>query len=111
MNNSATRPAQAIAIPAFGVHLGELKNFIIIALLIGLVMTSGLSLVYVKHHNRELFAQYGLLKRQHRQAQVEWDRLLLEQGALSTQSRVQQVAMNRLHMQQPMHGKVMHVSR
>lgn len=63
-----------------------------LVLLMAVVLTSMLSLIYFKDLNRRLFIQYQQAERIERQMNVEQGRLLLEQSAWSTQSRVQAIA-------------------
>ena len=62
------------------------------------IMVSSLAVVYIKDLNRRLFIDYQNLQQASTETSVEYGKLLLEQGAWSTQSRVQVVAMNSLNM-------------
>lgn len=70
--------------------------FLILAILI-----SALSILYIKDLNRRLFIQYQTLESVGDQVQVDWGKLLLEQGAWSTQSRIQELAQTTLEMRVP----------
>jgi len=72
----------------------------VIALVFGLLL-SAFGVVYAKDLNRRLFIQYQGLQQAQQQYQVSWSKLLLEQGALSTQSRIQVIAQRELHMVTP----------
>lgn len=77
-----------------GLHIGTL--ILLLALLL-----SAFGIVYAKDLNRRLFIQYQDQQLAQQQYQVEWSKLLLEQGALSTQSRIQLLAQNQLNMVTP----------
>lgn len=64
----------------------------LLVLLMAAVLVSMLSLIYFKDLNRRLFIQYQQAEHISRQMNVEQGRLLLEQSAWSTQSRVQVIA-------------------
>lgn len=70
-------------------------------LLIMAILVSAFSIVYVKDLNRRFFIQNQLLDNVRDQIQVDWGKLLLEQGAWSTQSRIQEVAQSTLNMRVP----------
>lgn len=72
-----------------------------LVLLFVAILISALSIVYVKDLNRRFFVQYQMLESVHDQIQVDWGKLLLEQGAWSAQSRVQEVAQSQLKMHAP----------
>lgn len=73
------------------------SSFLIIGLIASLFI-SAFSIVYVKDLNRRLFIEYQNLQRDKVHELIEWGKLLLEQSTLSTQSRIQEVAENQLHM-------------
>lgn len=70
-------------------------------ILVFLVLASAFFVVYVKDLNRRMFMFYQTLQDQQAQIYVDWGKLLLEQTTWSTQSRIQQVATQRLGMQVP----------
>lgn len=65
------------------------------------IMISALVLVYVKDLNRRLFIEYQNLQQANNELNIEYGKLLLEQGAWSTQERVQTIAMRSLNMEIP----------
>jgi cell division protein FtsL len=67
-------------------------------LLVVAIMVSALAVVYVKDLNRRLYIDYQSLQQINSETNVDYSKLLLEQGAWSTQGRVQVVAMNSLNM-------------
>ncbi len=72
----------------------------VIALVFGLLL-SAFGVVYAKDLNRRLFVHYQNLQQAEQQYQVEWSKLLLEQGTMSTQSRIQMLAQKQLNMVVP----------
>ncbi len=78
-----------------------LKAALLYALLCVAVMTSAVSVIYVSHQNRQVFAAYQALLGQRDELKVEWGRLLLEESSLAAHSRVEQIAINKLGMQVP----------
>lgn len=75
----------------------SLKFFCVGVLVLGLLI-SAFGVIYAKDLNRRLFIQYEALQQQEQQYQVEWSKLLLEQGAWSTQARIQRLAQQQLNM-------------
>lgn len=90
---------------------------------LGLVMLlamSAIGVVYASHQNRILFNELGNLQAERDSYQREWSQLLLEQSALSAQSRVEQFALRDFKMIVPgldnivivpREGKYQHVTR
>lgn len=71
---------------------------LIVLLLLMSVWFSAFGVVYVKDINRQLVNDLQNLHQAQDALQVEWGQLLLEQGTLSTQARVQRIAHNRFDM-------------
>lgn len=70
-------------------------------LLLTLVLGSALTVIYVKHQSRVLFAELrGIQKQQDRQV-IEWGRLQLQNTTLATHSNVESRARKDLEMQLP----------
>ncbi len=65
------------------------------------VFFSAVGVVYMKDLNRRLFIQYQGLQQSQQQSEITWGKLLLEQSAWSTQSRVQEIASKQLGMVMP----------
>lgn len=77
------------------------KKRLHIIILVLVVLLAAVSLVYTKDLNRRMFIHYQQEMNQRQQSYVQWGKLLLEQGTLSTQGRVQQLASQRLGMVYP----------
>ena len=70
-------------------------------LLLTLVLGSALTVIYVKHQSRVLFAELrGVQKQQDRQV-IEWGRLQLQNSTLATHSNVESRARKDLEMRLP----------
>jgi len=75
-----------------------MKNMVIIAALIPVVLSSALGVVYAKHQSRKLFVQLNELQQQRDGMNVEWGQLQLELSTWATNGRIEQVARQRLRM-------------
>lgn len=69
--------------------------------LILLLAVSAIGVIYASHQNRVLFNELSNLQAERDAYQREWSQLLLEQSALSAQSRVEQFAVRELGMTVP----------
>jgi cell division protein FtsL len=63
-----------------------------------LVLMSALGVVYTKYLNRNLHIQLEQLQEKRDQLHVEWTQLLLEQGMLASDVRVEKIAREKLGM-------------
>lgn len=79
----------------------SIKQQVQIGVLIILLMASAFSVIYLKDLSRRLFIRYQHLQQVQQHREMEWSKLLLEEGAWSTQARVQQVATTQLGMITP----------
>lgn len=77
------------------------KNQLAVGALIVLLLVSAFSVIYLKDLSRRLFIQYQQLQHVQQRDEVEWSKLLLEEGAWSTQARVQNIASTQLNMVVP----------
>ena len=76
------------------------------AVLLLATIASGIMLVYSRHQARVLFQQLETLSTQHDEQQIEWGRLQLEQATWSENSRIEQIARDRLGLDFPEQTKV-----
>ncbi|MCQ3828025.1 cell division protein FtsL [Microbulbifer elongatus] len=67
----------------------------------GLVMVSALGVVHTTHQSRVLTAELEQAQRYRDELRYEQERLLLERGAWSAYSRIEQVAKEQLNMHAP----------
>ena len=67
----------------------------------GLAMVSALGVVHTTHQSRVLTAQMEQAQRHRDELRYEQERLLLERGAWSAYSRIEQVAKEKLDMHAP----------
>lgn len=66
-----------------------------------LVVISALSVVGLRHQSRVSFAELQALRSERDQLNIEWGRLLLEQGAWSQHQRIENLARTKLGMKTP----------
>ena len=71
------------------------------ALLLTLVLGSALTVVYVKHQSRVLFAELREVQKQQDSQVIEWGRLQLQNTTLATHSNVESRARKDLKMRLP----------
>ncbi len=77
------------------------KQQTLATILILFLLASAFSVIYLKDLSRRLFIQYENLQQTQQQQEVDRSKLLLEEGAWSTQARIQQLATTRLNMSTP----------
>lgn len=71
------------------------------AALVFAVIASALSVVYVKHQTRKHFVALQELERTRDEMQIEWGRLQLEEGSLSSVDQIRDAAQRRLQLVKP----------
>jgi len=71
-----------------------------------LVLSSAIGVVYIKHLYRNFHTQLQSLRDQRDKCHIEWTQLLLEQSALASDMRVEQIARNELGMIFPAPDKI-----
>lgn len=76
------------------------QRFFVGVLVISLLL-SAFSVIYLKDLSRRLFMRYQQSQTLQAQNETEWNKLLLEKGAWSTQARIQTLATQRLDMITP----------
>jgi len=69
--------------------------------LVLLVVISALAVVGLRHQSRVSFAELQSLRTERDNLDIEWGRLLLEQGAWSQHQRVESIARTKLGMKTP----------
>lgn len=74
------------------------KHLIGLWILSLLVLSSAMGVVYTKHLHRGLHIQLQQLQKERDKYHVEWTQLLLEQGTLGSDQRVEKVAREQLGM-------------
>ena len=70
-------------------------------LLLTLVLGSALTVIYVKHQSRVLFAELREVQKQQDSQVIEWGRLQLQNTTLATHSNVESRARKDLKMRLP----------
>lgn len=73
----------------------------ICVLLLVAVVASGVALAWSKHRARALYNQLEELSQAHDEAQLEWGQLQLQQASEGENSRVEQIARERLGLKFP----------
>jgi cell division protein FtsL len=76
------------------------RGLILTALVVALV-SSAVAAVYAKHESRKLFAAFSALIDERDRLDSDWSRLQMEQSAVSTHSRVEQLAREQMRMRNP----------
>jgi cell division protein FtsL len=71
-----------------------------------LVLSSALGVVYTKYLNRNLHIQLEVLQDSRNNLHVEWTQLLLEQGTLASDLRVEKIAREKLGMIAPSNKEI-----
>ena len=72
-----------------------------IVLLLTMVLGSALTVIYVKHESRVLFAELRNIQKQQDQEVIQWSRLQLQNSTLATHSNVESQARKTLKMRLP----------
>ena len=72
-----------------------------LALLLVLVIASGVATVYVKHLSRALFVDLQALQQERDEMRIEWNQLQLEQSTWATHDRISSVATEKLELFMP----------
>lgn len=85
------------------------SQFLLIVLLAGTVLGSGVGVVYTRHANRQFFLQLQKLQAERDNLEVEWELLQLEQSTLVTDAAVEEMARKRLNMSTPDPGDVLYI--
>ena len=82
-------------------------------ILLAAVMVTSMAVVQSRHESRQLFAELQTRQAERDALNVEWGKLLLEEGAWSQHRRVEAMARNRLNMNTPdaAHIRVVRVNR
>ncbi len=65
------------------------------------ILATALSVVWVKHESRKLFATLQRLERMRDELNVEWGQLQLEQSTWATHGRIEGLVRKRLQMELP----------
>lgn len=77
------------------------KKHFAVCLLWAMILLSALSVIYITNKTRGVYATLQAQQSERGVLHVEWGKLLLEQGAWTSQARVEDVAERYLAMQMP----------
>ncbi len=72
-----------------------------LVLLLTMVLSSALTVIYVKHESRVLFAELRNIQKQQDREVIQWSRLQLQNSTLATHSNVESRARKTLKMRLP----------
>ncbi len=64
-------------------------------------VVSAMALVYTKHESRKLFVELEQLTDERDELNIEWGQLQIEQSTWATHARIEQVAVDDLHLTRP----------
>jgi cell division protein FtsL len=104
-SRDAIKPAQSASQPTsqpvlLWLGVGSTRSLMLF-LLLGTVLISGLMVVKTTHENRFAFNELQMLREEANQLDVEWGQLLLEQSTFGLDGRIEQKAVEQLRMQVP----------
>ena len=77
------------------------RQRIVFGICVALTTFSALAVVVSAHDSRSLFRQLQEYRREARELEVDWKRLLLEESAWQDHARVEQIARDELSMTTP----------
>ncbi|HLD84620.1 MAG TPA: cell division protein FtsL [Coxiellaceae bacterium] len=86
--------------------ISTLQQRFFVGVLVVSLLLSAFSVIYLKDLSRRLFIHYQQLQTSQAQSETEWNKLLLEKGAWSTQARIQYLATQRLNMITPADNQI-----
>ena len=72
-----------------------------IFLLTTIILVLAMTVVELRHHNRLRYAELQILQNQRDELNIEWGKLLLEEGTWSQHNRIENLARARLGMVLP----------
>jgi cell division protein FtsL len=72
-----------------------------LVILFAAVIVMSMAVVQMRHESRQLFAQLQVKQAERDALNVEWGKLLLEEGAWSQHRRIENMARSRLAMDMP----------
>lgn len=75
------------------------------------LMTTSMSIVYVKYATRQMFSELSQLQMNRDALNNEWTQLLLEQSTLATDGRVDRIADEKLNMHPPKPNEIVWVKK
>ncbi|MAC69286.1 MAG: cell division protein FtsL [Gammaproteobacteria bacterium] len=104
-SRDAIKPTQSASYPTsqpvlLWLGVGSSRSLMLF-LLLGAVLVSGLMVVKTTHENRFAFNELQMLREEANQLDVEWGQLLLEQSTFGLDGRIEQKAVEQLRMQVP----------
>lgn len=74
---------------------------VIVAMLLLMVVTSGIAVVHARHAHRQAFVELSRLEKARDELNIEFGRLQLEQATVAESNRIERIARERLTMRTP----------
>lgn len=88
------------------VRMNFTREMLATMILMFAVLTSALTVIYVKNLDRRLFSEVQVLQQDKEKLQVEWGQLLLEQSTWAAPARVQRISHDQLAMEVPSQNEI-----
>jgi cell division protein FtsL len=86
------------------------SQILLVGVLAGAVLGSGVGVIHIQHTNRHLFIQLQKLQKERDRLEIEWELLRLEQSTLVTDAAIENVARTRLNMLIPDPNEVFYIT-
>lgn len=110
-SRDTAKPVQPTSQPVLlWLGVGSARSLMLF-LLLGAVLVSGLMVVKTTHENRFAFNELQMLREEANQLDVEWGQLLLEQSTFGLDGRIEQKAVEQLRMRVPEIDSIVMVGR
>lgn len=87
------------------------KHILLLGFIGTSLLTTSLSMVYVKYSTRQMFSELSQLQVNRDALNNEWTQLLLEQSTLATDGRVDKIAAEKLSMHPPKSSEIVWVKQ
>lgn len=87
------------------------KQILLLGFIGSSLLTTSLSMVYVKYSTRQMFSELSQLQINRDALNNEWTQLLLEQSTLATDGRVDKIAAETLSMHPPKTSEIVWVKQ
>jgi cell division protein FtsL len=87
------------------------RQLALLMILTLIVVLSAIGVVYSRFESRQLFVELQTFKKEKDELVIEWDRLQLEEGTVSTNGIIEKKARQQLNMLLPIYETVEHVGR
>lgn len=100
--NAAVKTIKLGAMAGVGaLQFAWIKKYCVHIIVWTTIFVSALSVIYTTNITRGFYATMQAQQSERQSLHIEWGKLLLEQGTWTSQARVEEVAIQHLHMQLP----------